>query len=287
LLVRDLSHAYTARQAGHTPTWKHPAPTLHQSYDEYTRLRDAADLQTQRTYWREQLRDLPRQGKGPATASLEQALAWGPKAGHTVTVTPEVLDRWDRAARDHRFSRSSYFVAAFASALRAIHQQDDIALLMVVAKRGSRVLDSAFTTRLNLNCVRVRFDGPQDDKLVLRVDETIRDLMRAQDVPFAETADDPAAGLSGEVVASLPTFVFQDNVVVPLELPGCRAEEVVDPYAREVPNGLTVEVLPRVDHALLRVTIRTDYLPYSFAEELNHHMLRFLEDGPAGTPTTG
>ncbi|MEE3920917.1 hypothetical protein V2I01_30290 [Micromonospora sp. BRA006-A] len=88
------------------------------------------------------------------------------------------------------------------------------------------------------------FDGPQDDKLVLRVDETIRDLMRAQDVPFAETADDPAAGLSGEVVASLPTFVFQDNVVVPLELPGCRAEEVVDPYAREVPNGLTVEVLP-------------------------------------------
>ncbi|MCK1810314.1 MULTISPECIES: condensation domain-containing protein, partial [unclassified Micromonospora] len=267
--------------------WTHPAPTLHQSHDEYTRLRNAADLQTQRTYWREQLRDLPRQGKGPATAPLEQALAWGPKAGHTVTVTPEVLDRWDRAARDHRFSRSSYFVAAFASALRAIHQQDDIALLMVVAKRGSRVLDSAFTTRLNLNCVRVRFDGPHDDKLVLRVDETIRDLMRAQDVPFAETADDPAAGLSGEVVASLPTFVFQDNVVVPLELPGCRAEEVVDPYAREVPNGLTVEVLPRVDHALLRVTIRTDYLPYSFAEELNHHMLRFLEDGPAGTPTAG
>ncbi|RQW99556.1 condensation domain-containing protein, partial [Micromonospora chalcea] len=287
LLVRDLTHAYTARHTGHKPTWTHPAPTLHQSHDEYTRLRNAADLQTQRTYWREQLRDLPRQGEGPATAPLEQALAWGPKAGHTVTVTPEVLDRWDRAARDQRFSRSSYFVAAFASALRAIHQQDDIALLMVVAKRGSRVLDSAFTTRLNLNCVRVRFDGPHDDKLVLRVDETIRDLMRAQDVPFAETADDPAAGLSGEVVASLPTFVFQDNVVVPLELPGCRAEEVVDPYAREVPNGLTVEVLPRVDHALLRVTIRTDYLPYSFAEELNHHMLRFLEDGPAGTPTAG
>ncbi|MFG1892370.1 amino acid adenylation domain-containing protein [Micromonospora sp. NPDC049051] len=287
LLVRDLSHAYAARQAGQAPGWDRPAPTLRQSYDEYARLREAADLETQRAYWREQLRGLPRQGRGPATAPLEQALAWGPKAGHTVTVTPEVLQRWDGAAREQRFSRSSYFVAAFASALRAIHQQDDIALLMVVAKRGSRVLDSAFTTRLNLNCVRVRFDGPQDDKLVLRVDETISDLMRAQDVPFAETADDPAAGLSGEVVASLPTFVFQDNVVVPLELPGCRAEEVVDPYAREVPNGLTVEVLPRVDHALLRVTIRTDYLPYSFAEELNHHMLRFLEAGPAGTTTAG
>ncbi|MEE3920918.1 condensation domain-containing protein [Micromonospora sp. BRA006-A] len=112
LLVRDLSHAYTARHTGHKPTWTHPAPTLHQSYDEHTRLRNAADLQTQRTYWREQLRDLPRQGEGPATAPLEQTLAWGPKAGHTVTVTPEVLDRWDRAARDQRFSRSSYFVAA-------------------------------------------------------------------------------------------------------------------------------------------------------------------------------
>ncbi|MEV0880055.1 amino acid adenylation domain-containing protein [Micromonospora echinofusca] len=287
LLVRDLSHAYTARLSGTTPEWARPAPTLRQSYEEYTRLRDAADLETQRAYWREQLRGLPRQGKGPATAPLEQALAWGPKAGHTVTVTPEVMQRWDRAAREQRFSRSSYFVAAFASALRAIHQQDDIGLLMVVAKRGSRVLDSAFTTRLNLNCVRVRFDGPEDDKLVLRVNETITDLMRAQDVPFAETADDPAAGLSGEVVASLPTFVFQDNVVVPLELPGCRAEEVVDPYAREVPNGLTVEVLPRLDHALLRVTIRTDYLPYSFAEELNGHMLRFLEAGPAVSLAAG
>ncbi|WP_326564156.1 amino acid adenylation domain-containing protein [Micromonospora peucetia] len=285
LLVRDLSHAYAARLSGAAPVWARPAPTLRQSYDEYTRLRNAADLETQRAYWREELRGLPRQGQPQPQASLEQALAWGPKAGHTVTVAPEVVQRWDRAAREQRFSRSSYFVAAFASALRAIHRQDDIGLLMVVAKRGSRVLDSAFTTRLNLNCVRVRFDGPEDDKLVLRINETISDLMRAQDVPFAETADDPAAGLSGEVVASLPTFVFQDNVVLPLELPGCRAEEVVDPYAREVPNGLTVEVLPRTDHALLRVTIRTDYLPYSFAEELNGHMLRFLEAGPATGPT--
>ncbi|MGK5673452.1 non-ribosomal peptide synthetase [Micromonospora sp. URMC 106] len=285
LLVRDLSHAYAARLRGAAPVWERPATTLRQSYDEHTRLRDAADLETQRAYWRDQLRGLPRQGHGQPTASLEQALAWGPKTGHIVTVGPEIMRRWDDAARAQRFSRSSCFVAAFASALRAVHRQDDIGLLMVVAKRGSRVLDSAFTTRLNLNCVRVRFDGPEDGGLVLRVNETISDLMRAQDVPFAETADDPAAGIPGEVVASLPTFVYQDNVVLPLELPGCRTEEVVEPYAREVPNGLTVEVLPRADHALLRVTIRTDYLPDSFAAELNGHMLRFLEAGPAVPPT--
>ncbi|MFG3716156.1 amino acid adenylation domain-containing protein, partial [Micromonospora sp. NPDC047730] len=283
LLVRDLSHAYTARCGGQTPAWDQPAPTLRQSYDEFTRLRAATDLESQRAYWRQQLRGLPRQGNPPADASLEQALAWGPKAGHTVTVTPQVMERWDRAAREHRFSRSAYFTAAFATALRALHQQDDIGLLMVVAKRGSRVLDSAFTTRINLNCVRVRFDGPEDE-LVLRVNDTINDLMRAQDVSFAETADDPTAGISSEVVASLPTFVFQDNVVHPLELPGCRTEEVVEPYAREVPNGLTVEVLPRADHALLRVTIRTDLLPYRLAEELNGQMLRFLDAGP-GLPT--
>jgi amino acid adenylation domain-containing protein len=280
LLVQDLSHAYAARREGHAPTWDRPAPTLRESHDEYARLREAADLETQRAYWREQLRGLPRQGGDAPRVSLEQALAWGPKDGHTVTVTPQVMARWDAAAREHGLRRSSYFVAAFASALRAFHRQDDIGLLMVVAKRGSRVLDSAFTTRLNLNCVRVRFDGPQDDKLVLRVNETIDDLMRAQDVSFAEIADDPEAAIPSEVVASLPTFVYQDNVLLPLELPGCRTEEVVDPYAREVSNGLTVEVLPRADHALLRVTIRTDYLPYSFAEELNGHMLRFLEAGP-------
>ncbi|SCL71976.1 amino acid adenylation domain-containing protein [Micromonospora citrea] len=287
LLVRDLAHAYTARLTGKTPTWNQPAPTLREYHDEHTRLRDAADLAAQRAYWREQLRGLPRQGRAQPTASLEQALAWGPKTGHIAEVGPQIMRRWDEAARQQRFSRSSCFVAAFASALRAVHQQDDIGLLMVVAKRGSRVLDSAFTTRLNLNCVRVRFDGPEDGGLVLRVNETVGDLMRAQDVPFAEIADDPAAGISGEVVASLPTFVYQDNVVLPLELPGCRTEEVVEPYAREVPNGLTVEVLPRADHALLRVTIRTDYLPYRFAEELNGHMLRFLEAGPPAAPTAG
>jgi amino acid adenylation domain-containing protein len=285
ILVRDLSHAYTARLNGQPPAWDQPAPTLRQACDEFNRLRAAADLDAQRAYWRKQLRDLPRQGQPPAGVSLEQALAWGPKDGHIVTVPPHVMERWDHAAREHRFSRSAYFAAACASALRALHQQDDIGLLMVVAKRGSRILDAAFTTRINLNCVRVRFDGPEDLGLVLRVNDTIRDLMRAQDVPFVETADDPVLGMSSEVVASLPTFVFQDNVVLPLELPGCRTEEVVEPYAREVPNGLTVEVLPRTDHALLRVTIRTDLLPYRLAEELNGHMLRFLENGP-GLATT-
>ncbi|MFG3423345.1 condensation domain-containing protein, partial [Micromonospora sp. NPDC048063] len=285
LLVRDLGHAYAARLAGAAPVWAGPATTLRQSYDEYTRLRDAADLEAQRAYWREQLRGLPRQGHGQPQAPLEQALAWGPKAGHIVTVTPEVMRRWDDAARQHRFSRSSYFVAAYASALRAIHQQDDIGLLMIVARRGSRILDSAFTTRINSNCVRVRFDGPESG-LLQHVQQTVDELMAAQDIPFSETAADPAVGLPGEVVASVPGFAYQDNVVLPLELPGCRTEEVVEPYAREVMSGLTVEAIPRDDDALLRITIRTDLIPFTIAEQLGAHMLRFLEAGPTVPHTT-
>ncbi|MEU4645740.1 amino acid adenylation domain-containing protein, partial [Micromonospora sp. NPDC023814] len=285
LLVRDLGHAYAARLAGAAPVWAGPATTLRQSYDEYTRLRDAADLEAQRSYWREQLRGLPRQGHGQPQAPLEQALAWGPKAGHIVTVTPEVMRGWDDAARQHRFSRSSYFVAAYASALRAIHQQDDIGLLMIVARRGSRILDSAFTTRINSNCVRVRFDGPEAG-LLRHVQQTVDELMAAQDIPFSETAADPAVGLPGEVVASVPGFAYQDNVVLPLELPGCRTEEVVEPYAREVMSGLTVEAIPRDDDALLRITIRTDLIPFTIAEQLGAHMLRFLEAGPQVDRTT-
>ncbi|SCG75647.1 non-ribosomal peptide synthetase [Micromonospora coxensis] len=278
LLVRDLSHAYAARQAGRAPVWERPAPTLRQSYDEYTRLRDAADLEAQRAYWREQLRGLPRQGDGQLTVPLEQALGWGPKAGHIVTVAPEAVQRWDRAAREQRFSRSSYFAAAFASALRAVHRQDDIGLLMIVAKRGSRILDSAFTTRINSNCVRVRFQPGQD--LLRHVQQTVDELMAAQDIPFSESAADPAVGLPSEVVAGLPGFAYQDNVVLPLELPGCRTEEVVEPYAREVMSGLTVEAIPRHTDALLRITIRTDLLPFRLAEELGEHMLAFLDAGP-------
>ncbi|MEV5769262.1 condensation domain-containing protein, partial [Micromonospora sp. NPDC052213] len=276
LLVHDLSHAYTARQAGQTPAWDRPAPTLRQFYDEYSRLRAAADLETQRAYWREQLRGLPRQGAG---AALPPPPAWGPRAGHTVTVTPQVLDRWDRAAREHRFSRSAYFAAAYATALRALRQQDDIGLLMIVAQRGSRILDSTFTSRINSNCLRVRFDGPERD-LVRTVQRTVDELMAAQDVPFLEMTADPTFGLRGEVITSLPSFAYQDNVVLPLELPGCRTEEVVEPYAREWSGGLLVEVLPGNGEVLLRITIRTDQFPYGLAEELGTHMLRFLEAGP-------
>ncbi|MFG3423344.1 amino acid adenylation domain-containing protein [Micromonospora sp. NPDC048063] len=279
LLVRDLSHAYTARLSGEAPIWERSAPTLRQFHDEYTRLRDAADLEAQRAYWRGQLRGLSRQGEGRSQALLDQTPAWGPKTGHTVTVTPAVLERWDRAARERRFSRSAYFAAAYAVALRAIHQQDDIGLVVIVAQRGSRILDSTFTSRINTNCLRVRFDEPGKD-LVRAVQQTLDELMAAQDIPFLESAADPAVGLSREVANSLPAFAYQDNVVLPLELPACRTEEVVEPYAREWSGACLVEVLPGEEDVLLRVTVRTDLVPPPVAEVLAASMLRFLEAGP-------
>ncbi|MGW4501000.1 condensation domain-containing protein, partial [Micromonospora sp. NPDC004336] len=279
LLVRDLTHAYTARTTGNTPVWDRPAPTLREYHDEYTRLREAADLAAQRAYWREQLRGLPRQGQGRSQELLEQTPAWGPKTGHAVTVGREVLERWDRAGRERRFSRSAYFAAAYASALRAVHRQDDIGMLMIVAQRGSRVLDSTFTSRINSNCLRVRFDAPERD-LPRAVQRSIDELMAAQDVPFLESTADPAIGLSREVANSLPTFAYQDNVVLPLELPGCRAEEVVEPYAREWSGACLVEVLPGDGDVLVRVTVRTDLVPPEVAELLATAVLRFLRAGP-------
>ncbi|RLK24955.1 amino acid adenylation domain-containing protein [Micromonospora sp. M71_S20] len=279
LLVRDLGRAYAARLAGRAPTWDRPAPTLRQFYDEHTRLRAATDLDAQRDYWREQLRGLARQGEGRPQSLLEQTPTWGPRTGHVVAVPPEVLDRWDRAAREHRFSRSTYFAAAYASALRTIHQQDDIALLMIVAQRGSRILDSTFTSRITSNCLRVRFDGPEKN-LIRAVQHTADGLMAAQDVSFVEMTTDPVLGMSREVANSLPSFAYQDNLVPPLELPGCRTEEVVDPYAREWSGSCVAEVLPGAAGALLRVTIRTDLVPPPVAEMLAAAMLRFLEAGP-------
>ncbi|MFI2392900.1 condensation domain-containing protein, partial [Micromonospora aurantiaca (nom. illeg.)] len=253
---------------------------LHHTHDEHTRLRNAADLQTQRTYWREQLRDLPRQGEGRPQEILEQTPTWGPKTGHIVAVSPELVRRWDRAAGEHRFSRSTYFAAAYASALRAIHGQDDIALLMIVAQRGSRVLDSAFTSRISSNCLRVRFGGPEKD-LMRALQQTADELMAAQDVSFLEmVTDDPVLDLPREVINSLPSFAYQDNLVLPLDLPGCRTEEVVEPYAREWSGACVAEVLPGDGSVLLRVTIRTDLVPAPVAEILATGMLRFLEAGP-------
>ncbi|MFG1780426.1 condensation domain-containing protein, partial [Micromonospora sp. NPDC049051] len=285
LLVRDLSHAYTARQAGQAPVWDRPAPTLRQFFDEHTRLRNATDLDAQRAYWREQLRGLTRQGEGRPQELLEQTPTWGPKTGHIVAVTPEVLDRWDRAAREQRFSRSTYFAAAYASALRTIHQQDDIAMLMIVAQRGSRILDSTFTSRISNNCLRVRFDGPEQN-LLRAVQQTADGLMAAQDVSFLEMTTDPVLGMSREVANSLPSFAYQDNLVLPLELPGCRTEEVVEPYAREWSGACVAEVLPGDRGTLLRVTVRTDLVPAPVAEILATDMLRFLEAGPESVAGT-
>ena len=167
------------------------------------------------------------------------------------------MERWDRAAREHRFSRSSYFAAAYAAALRAIHQQDDIAMLMIVAKRGQPRPRLRLHHRINSNCVRVRFDGRRTVTSSGRVQRDVDELMAAQDVPFRRRRRPGRSDISGEVVASMPAFAYQDNVVLPLELPGCRTEEIVEPYAREVITG-SRRSPPRDRHALLRVTIRTD-----------------------------
>jgi len=284
VLADNLSHAYRARSAGTAPVWAEPAPTLAQlAADECDRLA-AVDLAAQRRYWLAELRDLrrlalPGVAPGPVPPS-------GPTRDALVPVPREVLHSWDGYAREHRLSRLTCLVAAFAHSLRGLSGQPDVGILLPVAVRSSAVLDATVVSRLDAVCLRLRKDA--DSPVAVRA--VLNAALAHADLPFREVVG-ALAGLRPDIHAllNLPIFLLQEHDRRLLDLPACAVSVAEDRVAQDQAGPLAVEVLPTVDGAAtLRVTVRVDRADPALAGRVGQAYLDVLRDGPmaldVGTP---
>jgi hypothetical protein len=114
--------------------------------------------------------------------------------------------------------------------------------------------------------------------------------MAAQDIPFGAVAQALGMGgggrpprRGGSVLERLPVFAYQDNAAPTLALTGCDAQAPAD---LEEPDAYTeyelkFELCPVSDGGLAAIiTIRTDLLPGSLADDVAAVYLGTIEAGP-------
>ncbi len=276
LLVGDLTLAYRARRAGREPGWDAPAPGLAALAAEEAESIADLDLAAQRDFWQGVLRtvkrlQLPGAARGPLTAD-------GPKEGRRAFIPDAQLQVWDAYAVARRVTPFGYLVAVFGQLLREITGQRDIAMLVPVAARGAPALDAAIAARLDAVCLRL---PPGNADPVEQAGTVLSAALANQDLPFSRAVEAMMQVRPDlHVLIGLPVFLLQDNVSSPFELDGCAATPVDSPVAREAPNGLTVEVFRDSDGATVRVTVRTDRLPVSLADDIAAGFGRLLCAGP-------
>lgn len=289
LLASDLSAAYTARLGGTPPRFARAAPTLAEVSAEHLRHLRVTDMGAQFGYWRGHLQGLPelslpgrRPGEPPAT---------GPTMQRRRLISPAAAAPWAAYARAHHMSAFTCLLAAFHAALSKISGQADFGILVPVALRGRPQMDRAVTCRVNFVCLRLT--GPSGQRrlnLLERARQVVAEAMAAQDVPFGAVAQ--AIGMrgggrtlrrAGAVLERLPVFAYQDNSAPTLALTGCDAQAPAD---LEMPGvsteyELKFELCPASDSGLTAIiTVRTDLVPGSLADDVAAAYLGTIEAGP-------
>ncbi|MFE4637312.1 amino acid adenylation domain-containing protein [Streptomyces sp. NPDC056773] len=186
-LFRDLTEAYAAREAGRAPEWQ-PLPV---TYADYTRwaYEVLGDLSApdsrggrQLAYWRETLRDAPRELTLPTDGPRPPA-----EGGDYVGF---VLDEQLHAAVDElagATGTSMFMVlhSALAALLTAHGAGTDLPIGTMVAGRGEDQLADLVGCFLNTVVLRTDTAGDPDfAELLTRVRETTLSALDRQDVPF-------------------------------------------------------------------------------------------------------
>ncbi|MFJ9448676.1 condensation domain-containing protein, partial [Kitasatospora sp. NPDC101235] len=175
VLINDLNTAYRARLDNTPPTWNNPAPTLTQIHHEQTT--HTPDLTPQKTYWRNQLRTLPKL-RLPNTPTTPLPPT-GPTHGTQHPIPQAHLHTWNTHAHTNHHTPFAYHIAVYTHVLHHLTNQTDIGIITPVAKRGQHHLDHTITSRINPLILRTT---PHHNPT-----PTINQALANQDLPFTET----------------------------------------------------------------------------------------------------
>ncbi|MFE9552981.1 amino acid adenylation domain-containing protein [Streptomyces sp. NPDC006703] len=285
VLAADLSLAYAARLAGRAPEFPAPAGGLAEVSADHRRVISRVDLAAQQEYWEDHL-ELQEPLELPGR--VDNSLNAGPGYSPSRTVTHAELARWDERARSLGTTRFAMLAAQFGLVLRDLTGQPDIAVKVPVARRGSEVLASAVSCRVDLLFLRFwpphkDADGGLLEQAVTRVDEALA----AQETGGAQLARTVVLTGGGESLRPMPSFLMQDDPDPRLELAGCTAE-LSRIGAPTMFTELELDVRTTADGALITASVRTDRIPAEVADRVVTAYTEGLRRGPeaSAAPTT-
>ncbi|MCT9087694.1 amino acid adenylation domain-containing protein [Streptomyces sp. ASQP_92] len=280
VLARDLSLAYAARRAGRAPAFPAPAPTLAEVSADHRRVISRVDLAAQAEYWEDHL-ELQEPLELPGRADND--LNAGPGYSPALTVTRAELARWDERARTLGTTRFALLAAQFGLVLRELTGQQDIAVKVPVARRGSEVLAGAVTCRVDL--LFLRFWPPHKDDgsgLLEQAVSHVDEALAAQETGGARLARTVVLTGGGESLRPMPSFLMQDDPDPRLELAHCTAQ-LSRIGAPTMFTELELDVRTTADGALITASVRTDRIPAEIADRVVTAYTEGLRRGP-GAP---
>nr|QEO73903.1 condensation domain-containing protein [uncultured bacterium] len=193
-LLRDLTSAYAARTEDRAPQWE-PLPVTYTDYIRWARevLGDLTDPDSrgsrQLAYWRQTLKDAPRELALPADRPRPTAPGTSrPAADHVGFVLDEELHAAvDRLARATGTSMFMVLHSALAALLTAHGAGTDLPIGTMVAGRTDDQLADLVGCFFNTLVLRTDTAGdPTFAELLTRVRETTLNALDRQEIPFDE-----------------------------------------------------------------------------------------------------
>lgn len=183
VLMTELAQAYRAYSAGHAPDW----PPLAVQYADYAvwqrQVFGAGLLDTQMTYWRTQLAQLPA-----LTLPVDRVRPSSPRflgANISQALPAGTLSRVQALAVAHHATPFMVLLAVFRLLLSRLSGQTDFAIGTPIANRTHLAAERLIGTLVNTLVMRTEVQGCASfDELLTRERETALQAYAHQDVPF-------------------------------------------------------------------------------------------------------
>lgn len=291
IMTAELPTAYAARKAGKAPQWSGRVASLAEMAADFRHQLADADIDVQRRYWRDELRDMPacdfpRRSDAPAAPDAGDARwsAPGPAAARSFLVSNAQLRSWESHARERGMPASVGVAAAFVQAVVRSNGSPDFGVMVSIANRAGEVIDRTITNRVGNIVLRPNGPAQSGRDILARAHDSYHHAMAARDV----LVDPQELGgvLSGEDsdraihLDRLASVTY--NSSPQLDLDGAVGT-IADDEAGETTCMFAVmlHVVPVPDGLAVDILVRTDLYDASLAEHLGTAFTDIIDHGPA------
>ena len=292
ILTEELPAAYEARVAGTAPRWSGRVASLAEMAADFRHQLAAEDIDTQRRYWRDELRDVPacrlparKDGREPMLTPYPGSM-WsppGPAVGQGFKVSNAQLRVWDDYARAKGMPPSVGMAAVYVQSVIRAGGPPDFAMMVPIANRAGDVIDRTMVNRVGNILLRPNNPARAGSHLLARMQDSYYQAMAARDVLLPPK--DLASLLGGEnsdgIIHLDRMVALNYNSVPRLSLGG-----VAGTIAPELGSGLKcmftvmLQVVPGSDGLDMHMLVRTDMCEDEMAGQLAQHFVDIIDDGP-------
>lgn len=189
IMTAEFQTAYAARAAGTEPQFSGRVASLAEMAADFRHQLAAADVDAQRSFWRQELHDMPacdfpRRPDAPQAPDLGGARwpAPAPAGYRSFTVPNDQLEVWQDYAREKGMPSSVGIAAAYLQAIVRSGGPRDFGMMVAIGNRAGEVIDRTITNRVGNILLRPNGPTRSGPHLLARTQQAYQQAMAARDV---------------------------------------------------------------------------------------------------------